>query len=92
MNVPRSTGLTRLLDLGPVRQQVADLAAHHVARFGVLEVADDFRETEDAHGERREVDAVRQLLDAERHALLTGLEIGADGRQQQAEEHHQDAP
>ena len=54
--------------------------AHDVARFRVLEIAQDFGETEHAHGQHGEIDAVRQILDAERHALLAGFEVGADGR------------
>ena len=67
-----------------VRQQAADGLAHHVAVLGMVEVAQDLGDAEDAHGQHREIDAVGQERQAEGHALLAGLEVGADRGEQHA--------
>ena len=56
----------------------------------MVEIAQDLGDAEDAHGEHREVDAVRQERQAEGHALLAGLEVGADGGEQDADQDHGD--
>ena len=58
--------------------------------LGMVEVAHDLGDAEDAHGEHREVDAVGQERQAEGHALLAGLEVGADGGEQHADQDHGD--
>ena len=63
---------------------------HDVARLRVLQIAQDLGDAEHAHRQHREVDPVGQVLQPEREALLAGLEIGADRREQQAHHHHDD--
>ncbi len=88
--VPRRIGPGRLAGNPPSRQQPADRLADDVAGLGMVEVAQDLGDAEHAHGEHGEIDAVGEEGEAEGHALLAGLEIGADGREQHAEEDHRD--
>ena len=68
---------SRLL-MAPVRFQV------------LLEIDDDLGDAEQAHGDRREVDAVAEFRNVEGEALGAGVDVGADQAEQQAEEHHGD--
>ena len=61
-----------------------------VARLGVVEVAQDLGDAEEAHGERRRSRCRRTGTAPEGHALLAGLEVGADRREQDADEDHGD--
>jgi hypothetical protein len=54
----------------------------------ILEIAQHLGEAEHAHRQHGEVDAVGERREAEGHALLAGLEVGADGREQQAQHDH----
>src|SRR5215218_10142254 len=56
----------------------------------MVEVAHDLGDAEDAHGEHGKVDSVGQERKTEGHALLAGLEIGADRGQQHADQDHGD--
>ena len=55
-----------------------------------LQIDDDLGDAEQAHGDRREVDAVAEFRDVEGEALGAGVHVGADQAEQQAEEHHGD--
>ena len=55
-----------------------------------FEVDHDLGDAEQAHGDRREVDAVAELGDVEGEALRAGVDVGADQAEQQAEEDHGD--
>ena len=72
------------------RPQRADLDRAAAARQMSFQVDDDLGDAEQAHGDGREVDAVRQLGDVEGEALGAGVDVGADQAEQQAEEHHGD--
>ena len=61
-----------------------------VARLGVLQVAQDLGDAEHAHREDREVHAVGKFRDAQRQALLAGLEVGAHRRRKKQAEHDHD--
>ena len=64
---------------------------HRVARAlrGKPErIAQHFGETEQAHGQNGEVDAAFKIVKAQRQAWFSGLDVGADGREQDAEEDH----
>ena len=50
-------------------------ASADVARLGRLEVAQDLGDAERAHRQHGEVDAVGELRNAEREALLAGLDV-----------------
>ena len=88
MTVPRAIGSSRLPEVFLARKKTADGLAHHVPVLGMIEIAQDLGDAEDAHGQHREVDAVGQERQAEGHALLAGLKIGADRREQNAEKDH----
>jgi hypothetical protein len=58
------------------RHQLADAAGEHLAVFLLLEIGDDFANTEHAHRHGHEADAVCQLRDAEgeaQHARVTSV-------------------
>ena len=55
-----------------------------------LEIDNDLGDTEQAHRDRREVDAVAKLGHVEGEALRSGVHVGADEAEQQPEEHHRD--
>ncbi|MNG35615.1 hypothetical protein D3C84_1224020 [compost metagenome] len=53
-----------------------------------LEVAHDFRHAKHAHGDNHKIDAVHHGIVAEGKAQGTGIEVGADGPDQQAQHQH----
>ena len=83
----RQVGLPEIL---PVRQQAADRLMDDVARLRMVKIAQDLGNAEDAHGQHREIDAVRQEGQAERQPLLPGLQVGSDGGEQHAQHDHGD--
>ncbi len=91
MIVPRAIAGAAEIRSDRVRHQAGDLGVEDIAALGrKLEIADDLRESEHAHGDIGEPDAVGQLRDVEGHAAGAGFEVGADHRQQQPHEDHGD--
>ena len=91
MIVPRAIAGAASIRSGAGRHQAFDLRFEDIAALGrELQIADDFREAEHAHGDVGEADAVGQFRDIEGHATGAGFEVGTDHRQQQAGEHHGD--
>ncbi len=56
----------------------------------MLEIRDDFRKAEDAHGDRDEADAVGQFRNIEAEARHARVDVGANQSQQQPEHDHRD--
>ena len=89
--VPRAIAPDEFDQVLAGRHQSADLGVQDVATLlRQFEIADDLRESEHAHGDVGEADAVGELREIEGHAAGAGFEIGADHRQQQAEHDHGD--
>ena len=88
MKVPRSNRGDTLLDVILVRQEAADGLAHYVRCLGMIEIAQDLGDAEDAHGQHCKVDPVGQEGQPEGHPLLARLQIGAYRREQNADEDH----
>ena len=72
------------------RPEPANRGTHDIARLRIFQITDDFGEAENAHRQHGEIDAVRQILDAERHALLTCFKVGADSGEHEAQKDHAD--
>ena len=90
MKVPRSDRRRRLPQLGACRQQPADGGLHDVARLGVLEVARISAKPNMPIAITAKSMPSAISVEAERQPLLAGLEVGADGRQQHADQDHRD--
>ena len=88
--VPRRTGSAACLMSSLLGRRRPIACSDDVARLEVVEVADDLGDAEDAHGEDGEIDAVGEERRAEGHALLACLEVGADRREQNADDDHDD--
>ena len=72
------------------REHALDLDGHEAARLADLEVLHDLREAVDAHRDRHEVDAVHQLVDAERVAQRARIDVRAHEAEDEAHEDHAD--
>jgi hypothetical protein len=74
------------------RHQARDLLLHEVAIFLAtrIQIADDFRKAEQAHGDRGKAQTVGEFRNVERHARRAGLDVRADHGQQQTEHDHRD--
>ena len=83
----------RQLEIGLRRKHVgdADLGVFHVDGFGVVDAVHELGDAEHAERQRDDFDAVEQFGDAEGEARLSGLDVGADDADQQAENRHRDA-
>ena len=80
-----------LPQVGEGRHHPADAGDDDLPLGGALfEVVDDLGDAKHAHGERGEADAFGEGRDAERKALLAGIDVGADESEQQADDHHRD--
>ncbi len=79
-----------LLEVLAARQQLADRPVHDVAGLRALQIAQDLREAEHAHGEDGDIEAVGDLGPAEGETLLAALEVGADGGEEDAHQDHGD--
>ena len=73
-------------------QQATDLLHEHIARAFVFEIAHDLGDAEDPHGDNDEIDAITQGSNAKGEALRARGEVGADEAQQEAKQHHAEAP
>ncbi len=68
--------------------EVLDRLDHNLAGLGVFQIAQDFRDPEDADGDRDEIDALEQFAEPEGEARRAGIDILADHAEQQAENDH----
>ena len=80
----------RLLEVLARRHQPADLGTQQIAALLVGQVGHDLVQAEHPHGNRHEVDAVEQDVDAEGVAQCAGVHVRADNAEQQAEQDHAD--
>src|SRR5690606_22641318 len=78
------------LELLLVRVELADLVGQVHTLVAQFEVGHDFGETEHAHGDHGEVDAVLQFGNAEVEAGHAGVHVRSHHAQQQAQEDHAD--
>src|SRR4029077_17704071 len=60
------------------RPQTGDLRDHHGVLFFVLQVAYDFAQTEHAHSDGDEADAVGEFKNPEGKALRPGIDVAAN--------------
>ena len=83
----------RQLEVGLRRKHVgdADLGVFHIDGFGIVDAVHELGDAEHAERQRDDFDAVEQFGDAEGEAGLSGLDVGSDDADQQAEHRHRDA-
>jgi hypothetical protein len=77
-----------LLDVVARRHQPGHLGADQVAPLGVGQVGDDLRDTEHAHRQRHEADAVEQRAHSKGESRVARVHVGADETKQHADEDH----
>ena len=71
------------------RQQTRHRRCEHLAIAGMLgQIADDFTVAKDTHRNHNETNAVSQLQNVHGEARHTGIDIGSDHAQQQAQNNH----
>jgi hypothetical protein len=75
-------------DVLPPRQQAANLVQGLRLCVVVLQPPDDLGDREQAHRDHHEIQPVVQVGQSEGVALHVGVDIGADGAQQQPQHHH----
>ena len=86
--VPRRTAFQESLRSSLVGNRLPIGAMTAIAFVAIFQVGDDVDRSRNTHGHHDETDAVGELRQPEGEAELTGIDVGADQAEQQAQQDH----